>query len=136
MHFAQEHDIVQLQCPEKLVCNKVRLHGKPLAKGTSLFSYGCSVETEVPSHPKGFVETEESGEQQGTFSFHTMQPDLACEKGLAFHTENPAPPTVCLLDLGCTRAMDSRRASTPRKWNVNATKCHACHAEWRSAPGD
>ena len=70
---------------------------KPLAKGTSLFSYGCSTEIEVPS-------------QQSAFSFHTVQTDLACEKGLAFHTENSAPPTVCILDLGCTRAMGSRRA--------------------------
>ena len=69
----------------------------PLAKGTSLFSYGCSTEIEVPS-------------QQSAFSFHTVQTDLACEKGLAFHTENSAPPTVCILDLGCTRAMGSRRA--------------------------
>jgi len=83
---------------------------KPLAKGTSLFSYGYSVETEVPSHPEGSEETEESGEQQSAFSFHIRQPDLACEKGVAFHTENSAPPTVCILDLGCTRAMGSRRA--------------------------
>ena len=83
---------------------------KPLAKGTSLFSYECSAETEVPSHPEGFVETKESDEQQSAFSFHTVQTDLACETGLAFHTENSAPPTVCILDLGCTRAMGSRRA--------------------------
>ena len=70
---------------------------KPLAKGTALLSYGCSTEIEVPS-------------QQSAFSFHTVQTDLACEKGLAFHTENSAPPTVCILDLGCTRAMGSRRA--------------------------
>ena len=70
---------------------------KPLAKGTSLFSYGCSTEIEEPS-------------EQSAFSFHTVQTDLACEKGLAFHTENSAPPTVCILDLGCTRAMGSRRA--------------------------
>ena len=69
-------------------------------KGTSLFSPGCSVETEVPSHPEGFVETKESDEQQSAFSFHTVQADLACEKGLVFHTENSAPPTVCILDLG------------------------------------
>ena len=60
---------------------------KPLAKGTSLFSHGCSAETEVPSHPEGFVETKESDEQQSAFSFHTVQTDLACEKGLAFHRE-------------------------------------------------
>ena len=86
---------------------------KPLAKGTSLFSYGCSAETEAPSHSECFAETKESDEQQSAFSFHTVQTDLAClacEKGLACHTENSAPPTVCILDLGCTRAMGSRRA--------------------------
>jgi len=81
-----------------------------LAKGASLFSNGYSEETEIPSHPEGSGETEESGEQQSAFSFHIRQPDLACEKGLAFHTGNSAPPTVCILDLGCTRAMGSRRA--------------------------
>ena len=54
---------------------------KPLAKGTSLFSYGHSVETEIPSHPEGSVETEEPGEQQSACSFHIRQPDLACENG-------------------------------------------------------
>ena len=82
---------------------------KPLAKGTALFSYGYSVEAEIRSHPEGSVETEESDERRA-FSFHIRQPDLACENGLAFHTENSAPPTVCILDLGCTRAMGSRRA--------------------------
>ena len=24
----------------------------------------------------------------------------------------------------------------PRKWNVNVTKCHACHAKWRGTPCD
>ena len=38
-------------------------------KGTSLFSHGCSVETEVPSHPEGFVETKESDEQKSAFSY-------------------------------------------------------------------
>ena len=40
---------------------------KPLAKGTSLFSYGCSTEIEVPSHSECFAETEESDEQQQCF---------------------------------------------------------------------
>ena len=47
--------------------------------------------------------------KNGVFSFHTNPVD-ACEKGLSFHTENSAPPTVCILDLGCTRAMGSRKA--------------------------
>ena len=83
---------------------------KPLAKGTALFSYGYSSEKETPSQSECFSEKKESDEQQSAFSFHTVQTDLACEKGLAFHTENSAPPTVCILDLGCTRAMGSRRA--------------------------
>ena len=35
-----------------------------VGKSTVLFSYGHSVETEMPSHPEGSVEAEESGEQQ------------------------------------------------------------------------
>ena len=31
-------------------------------------------------------------------------------EGLAFHTENQMPPTVAILDLGCTRALGSRNA--------------------------
>ena len=30
------------------------------------------------------------------------------EEGVAFHTENQMPPTVAILDLGCTRALGSR----------------------------
>ena len=56
---------------------------KPLAKGMALFSYGHSVEAEIPSHPEGSVQTEESDEQPSAFSFHIRQPDLACENGLA-----------------------------------------------------
>ena len=32
------------------------------------------------------------------------------EEGVAFHTENQMPPTVAILELGCTRAMGSRNA--------------------------
>ena len=32
------------------------------------------------------------------------------EEGVAFHMENQMPPTVAILDLGCTRAMGSRNA--------------------------
>ena len=60
---------------------------------------------ERPSQYEGSDQTEESSEEDGVFSFHT-NPVGACEKGLAFHTENSAPPTVCILDLGCTRAME------------------------------
>ena len=72
--------------------------------------FECSEQTEVPSDKKTgnsnqiekpaqlefSDQTEESTEKDGAFSFHT--------------TENSAPPTVCSLDLGCTRAMGSRKA--------------------------
>ena len=45
----------------------------------------------------------------GVFSFHTKQVD-ACENGPSFHIGNSTPPTLCILDLGCTRAMGSRKA--------------------------
>ena len=35
------------------------------------------------------------------------------EEGLAFHTENQMPPTVAILDLGCTRARARGMLSTP-----------------------
>ena len=44
-------------------------------------------------------------------SFHFMPILLMhVRRGLSFHTENSAPPTVCILDLGCLRAMGSRKA--------------------------
>ena len=106
------------------------LHERPLQpglqpdeEGTSFFTYGNSDQTEIPSDTEngdscqkerpsqyeGSGQTEESFEKDEVFSFHTNPVD-ACEKGLAFHTENSAPPTVCILDLGCTRAMGSRKA--------------------------
>ena len=46
-------------------------------------------------------------------AFLGQEPDPAMkveEEGIAFHTENQMPPTVAILDLGCTRAMGSRNA--------------------------
>ena len=111
MHFDKVDKVyndVQLMCPGKLVYKKVRLHGSHWQKARHCFHMDAL--QRVPSHSECFAETKESDEQQSAFSFHTVQTDLACEKGLAFHTENSAPPTVCILDLGCTRAMGSRRA--------------------------
>ena len=71
---------------------------KPCEKGTSFFMYGC------------FDSSKASPEDRSAFSFHTNQPDLACENCLAFHNENSAPPAVCIFGLGCTRAMGSRKA--------------------------
>ena len=101
---------------------------RPLPPGlheesTSFFTHGDSGQPEIPSDTKvgdscqeerssqceGSEQSEESPEKNCVFSFHTNPVD-ACEKGLSFHTENSAPPTVCILDLGCTRAMGSRKA--------------------------
>ena len=71
---------------------------KPCEKGTSFFMYGC------------FDSSKASPEDRSAFSFHTNQPDLACENCLAFNNENSAPPAVCIFGLGCTRAMGSRKA--------------------------
>ena len=70
---------------------------------------GDFCQEERPSHYENSDQAEESSEKNGVFSFHTNPVD-ACEKGFSFHTENSAPPTVCILDLGCTRAMGSRKA--------------------------
>ena len=46
-------------------------------------------------------------------AFLGQEPDSAMkveEEGIAFHTENQMPPTVTILDRGCTRAMGSRNA--------------------------
>ena len=106
------------------------LHERPLQpglqpdeEGTSFFIYGDSEQSEIPadttvgdsfqeerpSQCEGSEQSEESSEKNCVFSFHTNPVD-ACEKGLAFHMENSAPPTVCILGLGCTRAMGSRKA--------------------------
>ena len=92
-------------------------------KGTSFFTTGHSEKLEIPGQFEGFQkwkvssdkqsecfqEWKESADREVDFSFHATHSD-ACENGLAFHTENSAPPTVCILDLGCTRAMGSRKA--------------------------
>ena len=69
---------------------------------------GDSCQKERPSQYQGSDQTDESS-KNGVFSFHTNPVD-ACEKGLSFHTENSASPTVCILDLDCTRAMGPRKA--------------------------
>ena len=70
---------------------------------------GDSSQEEKPSQYESSQQSEESSEKDRAFSFHTNPVD-ACETGLAFHMENSAPPTVCILDLCCTRAMGSRKA--------------------------
>eukprot|EP00435_Cladocopium_sp_Y103_P056656 s2077_g19.t1 len=81
-----------------------------LQEGASFFTYGHSEESEKPltSQDECFGEPQESFEFSSA-SFYA-EPTVACENGIAFHNENNAPPTVCILDLGCTRAMGSRRA--------------------------
>ena len=70
---------------------------------------GYSSQEEKPSQYESSEQSEESSEKDCSFSFHTDPVDV-CEKGPAFHVENSAPPTVCILDLSCTRAMGSRKA--------------------------
>ena len=82
---------------------------KPCEKGTSFFTTGYSEKLEIPGQSECFQEWKGSADIKNDFSFHATQSD-ACQNGLAFHTENSAPPTVCILDLGCTRAMGSRKA--------------------------
>ena len=107
---------------------------QPDEEGTSFFTFGysdqtekiqheSSDQTEVPSEKRtGYSDqtekpaqfecsgqAKESSEKDSVFSSHTQQVD-ACEEGLSFHTQNSAPPTVCILDLACTRAMGSRKA--------------------------
>ena len=83
---------------------------KPLEKSTSLVMHGYSENVEIPYQSECSADTEVSAEEKNALSFHTTQGVQACENGLAFRTENSAPPTVCILDLGCTRAMGSRMA--------------------------
>ena len=88
MHFDKVDKVyndVQLMCPGKLVYKKVRLHGSHWQKARHCFHMDAL--QRVPSHSECFAETKESDEQQSAFSFHTVQTDLACEKGLAFHRE-------------------------------------------------
>ena len=109
-HFVQVYNNDQLQCPEKLVCSKVRLHGSHWQKAHHCFHMDTLKRQRYHLILNALKRQRKSGEQQNAFSFHIKQPDLACENGVAFHTENSAPPNVCILDLGCTRAMGSRRA--------------------------
>ena len=113
MHFDQEYNDNQHQCPEKLVCSKVRLHGSHWQKAHHCFH----MDTLKRQRYHLILQALEKQRNQvssrmlfhfisGNLIWHVMQ----CEQGLAFHTKNSAPPTVCILDLGCTRAMGSRRA--------------------------
>ena len=77
----------------------------PCEKGTAYVMHGYSSNVEECSE-----NLEVSAEDQSAFSLHATQPVQAGENGLAFQTENSAPPTVCILDLGCTRAIGSRKA--------------------------
>ena len=101
------------------------LHERPLQpepglqfdeEGTSFFTYGDSGQPEIPSDTKvgdscqeegpsqceGVEQSEESSEKNCVFSFHTNPRHS--------FLENSAPTTVCILDLGCARAMGSRKA--------------------------
>ena len=65
--------------------------------------------------PVKMIENEEQQKEPDSSgcAFLGQEPDSAMkveEEGIAFHTENRMPPTVAILDLGCTRAMGSRNA--------------------------
>ena len=80
-HFVQVYDVDQHQSAEKLVYKTVRLHGSRWQKAHQcLPAHGYSEKTETPSHPE-------------------------CSEKI--EVENSAPPTICILGLGCTRAMGS-----------------------------
>ena len=104
LRFVQVYNDDQHQCPEKLVCSKARHHGSHWQKAHHCFHVDA-LRRQVYHLILNALKR-----QRMLFSFHIIQPDPACENGYAFHTENSAPPTVCILDLGCTRAMGSRRA--------------------------
>ena len=70
---------------------------------------------------------EHSREQEISSTYRQARSFLANETsvsesvGTAFHSENRVSPTVCIMDLGCTRAMGSRRAATAFCKYVNAS---------------
>eukprot|EP00435_Cladocopium_sp_Y103_P061947 s116_g23.t1 len=70
-----------------------------LQDGTSFFTYGHPEEPEKPlSLDESFEETEEPSEI-GSASFYAEPSVQACENGIAFHNDNNAPPTACILIL-------------------------------------
>ena len=58
--------------PRKVGLQPSEASWKPLAKGTSLFTYGYSEKTEIPSHSDRSEEIEASDEQKSAFSFHIL----------------------------------------------------------------
>ena len=109
MHFVEDFNNDDL-CRRQLVgLQPSEASLKPCEKGTSFFTTGYSEELEIPGQSECSEFLEESADKNNAFSFHTNQSD-ACENGLAFQKENSAPPIVCILDLGCTGAMGSRKA--------------------------
>ena len=68
----------------------------------------CLTSVKVTKNEEQSMEPDSSG---CAFLGHEPNPvQKVEEEGLAFHTENQMPPTVAILDLGCTRAMGSRNA--------------------------
>ena len=57
-------------------------------------------------------EQEISSTSRQALSFLANETSVSDDVGTAFHSENRVSPTVCIMDLGCTRAMGSRRAVT------------------------
>ena len=71
------------------------------------------------SNASGFFVTQSSSYLTSVFqvahSWLGQEPDCVRkvdEEGIAFHAENQMPPTVAILDLGCTRAMARNAINT------------------------
>ena len=83
---------------------------KPDEKGISCCMRGYSNYVQILSQFECSKNLLEPTEDQSAFSFHAARPVQVCGNGPAFHNENSMPPAVCILDLGCARALGSRKA--------------------------
>ena len=83
---------------------------KPDEKGISCCMRGYSNYVQILSQFECSKNLLEPTEDQSAFSFPAARPVQVCGNGPAFHNENSMPPAVCILDLGCARALGSRKA--------------------------
>ena len=77
---------------EQLVFEILMTHGVHVREAHR-FSQLDTLKSQRPGQSECFIELKESADIDSDFSFHATQ-SVACENGLAFHTENSAPPTV------------------------------------------
>ena len=98
MHFDKVYNDIQLMCPGKLVYKKVRLHGSRWQKAHHCFHMDALQRQRY--HLSMNALQRQRNQMSIRVLFHFILYRLIWhEKGLAFHTENSAPPTVCILDL-------------------------------------